>query len=305
LRKIYFALSSTKKGRPILDGLLLSSDPGRIAFIFYASPTNIANCASQDSVTIVVEETNPLTVDAVASTESIDCPGDPVDFVSTASGGVPGYNYQWIELVGNNSNIVNSDSAFTANPNINDFYSYIVQVTDFCDEIAFDTLMVEVNLPDPLSVEDEVLCVGSGGQLNITGGSGNYFLSSELLEFDNPSQPNFPTNNAGIFQILIADQCSAIQPVTALVEINGCSINVPNIFTPNGDNKNDALVFEGLLDYPNGSTLIVKNRWGKEVYSSTSYQNDWSPRDLPEGTYYFILQTTLDEDIAGYITLTR
>ncbi|MFZ6052413.1 T9SS type B sorting domain-containing protein [Halocola ammonii] len=268
-------------------------------FIFLTHPNGIPECITQDTITVEVNDEDPLVMDVEVIGES-DCPGDPIQLSVVAEGGFPGYTYEWTDL--NLTTVFSVDSVANVNPQTSTVYE--IAVSDQCETITQE-IEVPVNLPEPLSVDNEVLCVGSGGQLNISGGSGNFFLTSDLLEFEDPTQPNFPTNNAGVFQILIADQCSAIQPVTALIEINGCSINVPNIFSPNGDNINDALVFEGLLDYPNGSTLIVKNRWGREVYSSTSYQNDWSPSDLPEGTYYYILQTTLDEDIAGYITLVR
>jgi hypothetical protein len=32
------------------------------------------------------------------------------------------------------------------------------------------------------------------------------------------------------------------------------------------------------------------NRWGAVVYHSDDYRNDWVPRDLHDGTYYYILQ---------------
>lgn len=308
---------------PLVESYIYAWDPGGLVspdsalvttasgydttttFYFTVSPTNITNCVSQDSVTIVVDEIDQLSVDAEISAESTDCPGDPVDLTSVASGGVSEYGYQWIQLVGNSSDIASTDSAFTATPDINDLYTYIIQVTDFCDEMAFDTVMVEVNLPEPLNVADDELCVDESGILNISGGSGEYFLSSEFLNIPNPTEPNYSTSIPGMYEVFVEDDCQAVNPVTAVIDINSCTIRVPNIISPNGDGHNDALVFEGLLDYPRGSSLIVKNRWGKEVYSSADYQNDWSPTDLSEGTYYFILETTLDETIASYITLTR
>ncbi|MBC8112577.1 MAG: gliding motility-associated C-terminal domain-containing protein, partial [Verrucomicrobia bacterium] len=34
---------------------------------------------------------------------------------------------------------------------------------------------------------------------------------------------------------------------------------------------------------------VIYNRWGKEVYKKQNYQNDWTAKDLPTGTYYYHL----------------
>lgn len=82
-------------------------------------------------------------------------------------------------------------------------------------------------------------------------------------------------------------------------------IILPNVFTPNDDGHNDALVFEGVQFYPNTS-LQVMNRWGQEVYASTNYANTWRPaKDIPDGTYYYILKLFTGKEYAGHVTLLR
>ena len=69
-----------------------------------------------------------------------------------------------------------------------------------------------------------------------------------------------------------------------------------NTFTPNGDGQNDVLV---LPQFPEcsvqASEFKVFNRWGKAVFNSKNYANNWDGKndqgtDLPEGTYYYVLQ---------------
>ena len=73
---------------------------------------------------------------------------------------------------------------------------------------------------------------------------------------------------------------------------------VPEVFTPNGDGKNDFFDIRGLDNYPNNS-LQIFNRWGNEVYFAKPYKNDWDgtpnragktgASKLPIGTYFYIL----------------
>ncbi len=82
-------------------------------------------------------------------------------------------------------------------------------------------------------------------------------------------------------------------------------IILPNVFTPNSDGHNDALVFEGAQYYPNTS-LKVMNRWGKEVFSSGNYKNTWKPtKDVPDGTYFYILKLFNGTEYTGSVTLLR
>lgn len=80
--------------------------------------------------------------------------------------------------------------------------------------------------------------------------------------------------------------CSASYTATYEV-IGGIPIEAPNVVTPNGDGNNDQLVFLN-LHYYSRSELVVFDRWGAIVYSSTDYQNNWTP-DVVDGVYYYEL----------------
>jgi len=57
----------------------------------------------------------------------------------------------------------------------------------------------------------------------------------------------------------------------------------------------------------------VYNRWGDLVYNEGPYNNDWAgtfnEQDLPEGTYYYILELDPDNDpsnvLQGFVTVHR
>jgi gliding motility-associated-like protein len=99
-----------------------------------------------------------------------------------------------------------------------------------------------------------------------------------------------------------ADGCTNTYSYTQIVIPT--EIEIPNVFSPNGDNQNDALVFPGVEYYPNTS-LRVFNRWGQAIYESTNYKNNWRAPDVAEGTYFFVLKLANGKDYSGHVTLLR
>lgn len=68
-----------------------------------------------------------------------------------------------------------------------------------------------------------------------------------------------------------------------------------NVITPNGDGKNDYFVVP-----VSNSRFEVFNRWGKSVYLSQDYKNDWGKK-VPNGTYYFTVDTPGGNRCKGWV----
>lgn len=65
-------------------------------------------------------------------------------------------------------------------------------------------------------------------------------------------------------------------------------LQIPNVFTPNGDGKNDVFEIVGLEGFEKVNVKVF-NRWGNEVYSNGNYKNNWDGSNLNEGTYYYLI----------------
>lgn len=103
-----------------------------------------------------------------------------------------------------------------------------------------------------------------------------------------------------------------LQSDTMLVEVE--DIKVPNAFSPNGDGINDLFYIEGIED---GRTyeLAVFNSWGSIVYGPVPYdmtrtETLWDGRgkngeELPDGTYYWILNINNSTAKKGFVILRR
>jgi gliding motility-associated-like protein len=82
-------------------------------------------------------------------------------------------------------------------------------------------------------------------------------------------------------------------------------IIIPNVLTPNGDGLNDIFVIRNLLVY-DYRKIVIFNRWGKAVYTSEGYNNDWDGKGVSDGVYFVvvtILNNGVLEEHTGNITI--
>lgn len=86
---------------------------------------------------------------------------------------------------------------------------------------------------------------------------------------------------------------------------------IPNVITPNGDSNNDTWdLADALFRYPDLDVLIY-NRWGELLYEETGLATAWdgtrNDKDLPDGTYYYMIYLNDEEKnvLSGTITILR
>ena len=91
---------------------------------------------------------------------------------------------------------------------------------------------------------------------------------------------------------------------TVAMDVVGCDVEIVNVFSPNGDEQNDELVFKYLTSFP-GNKLVVFDRWGNLVFEKSNYGNNWRAEGVAEGTYYYVLTIPGKDDMTGTFTLVR
>ena len=128
---------------------------------------------------------------------------------------------------------------------------------------------------------------------------------AELVVKVRSKQPGMVSNTAVVtateFDPNLANNTSTDQK-----EISG--LRIPNVFTPNGDGKNETFYIQHLESFESNEVTII-NRWGSTVYQSNHYLNDWTAPGLADGTYFYIIKvrngTSAWQDYKGYVTVIR
>lgn len=102
--------------------------------------------------------------------------------------------------------------------------------------------------------------------------------------------------------IHVKDRCDSILTTNLIVEV--CELEIPNVFTPNGDGVNDYFFIKGSDQIP--SSVSIYNRWGIKVFESNDYHNDWDGENLPDGVYYYVVRDKkINKVYMGFVQLIR
>jgi gliding motility-associated-like protein len=92
------------------------------------------------------------------------------------------------------------------------------------------------------------------------------------------------------------------------VEVISTHENILYLFTPNNDGFNDYWEIPDLESYGK-CEVRVYNRWGKLVFSSPDYHNEWDGTSngvkLPSAAYYFIIESETEGSITGTVNIVR
>jgi len=255
-------------------------------------------CMGYDTISIHVIP--PLQVD-ISGNVSI-CEGEFTTL--TATGNLAGMTFEWSD-----QSVLDQ---ITVNPGSTQSYSVEASYEN-CPSVQ-DQVEVQVNaIPTVNAPEDLEICFGEtvtvSGQSSIAG-STIYWLPNQVQGSTYTIQPQ-----GSEFVYLYADNNGCISPTDSFfVEVvYGCNVEVPNVFTPNGDNSNDAFTLISQNGIKTLECLII-NRWGQTIRTFDTATFSWDGtndrgEDVSEGTYFYrITGETVSGNLfekQGFVELVR
>ena len=136
-------------------------------------------------------------------------------------------------------------------------------------------------------------------------GEGRYSVDAQGVVTFEPAN-GFTGNSTVRYEV--ADENGLVSNIATIsVVVETRPFKIPNVFTPNGDGKNDVFEIVGIEGFDRVAITVV-NRWGNEVYRNNNYQNNWDGQGLNEGTYYYVIITHdggRQERYAGWVLIKK
>ncbi|MGZ3862907.1 MAG: Ig-like domain-containing protein [Bacteroidia bacterium] len=216
----------------------------------------------------------------------------------TATGGTPGYTYQWTDSTG----AVVGTSATLSGMGTGS-YSLVVTDTLGCKStgstnsftVSGSTAINATFTPSATSGQAPLAVTFANGS---TGAAGyNWTFTGLAGDTSSATNPSFTYNNAGTYTVvLIASNGACKDTAYSVITIDqATSIIIPNIFSPNGDGVNDEFII--MCTGMDKLHCDIFNRWGQLVYTLTAPNQNWDGKlnngnMATEGTYYYMLNAT-------------
>lgn len=256
--------------------------------LYIVTVTNAFGCTNKDSTAITFL---PVVVATIMADKPGICNGDPVEL--KAGGGT---KYIWTDPDGNTLSTL-TDAITIASPTKTTIY--IVGVSDGVCQNNVSSKTIEIKVFEPSNISagaDTCIIKGRSIKLNASGGVNYQWNNVDLIEGpSNISNPTVKPTVETIFTATITDKngCEFSDEVKICVKED--TFKPISIITPNGDGKNDELIFGGLEDFPQ-NTLKIFNRWGNLIFEAEGYQVRGelfnglrNGEKLPADTYYYVL----------------
>lgn len=268
-----------------------------------------SNSGCTTSQTVAVANNTVVPTLSASAAGNLPCGGAGTTTLNATSTST-NVNYVWTgPAISNGSN--------TANPVVAGAGIYIVVVTDNITGCSA-TQTVPVTTTSVLAAFTQNTITGIA-PLTVNFTNQSIGATTYSWSFGNgTSTQSDPSNTfpAGTYTVtLISMNGACTSTADIIIIVNNTLGVIPEVFTPNGDGKNDVFEITGLDSYPNNS-LQIFNRWGNPVYDAKPYKNDWdgSPNTagktgsskLPTATYFYILDLGTGEAkdvIRGFIQL--
>ena len=199
--------------------------------------------------------------------------------------------------------IIDDDTLVAILPNGLGNFSYIFEVEDNFGCSYDTTINVVVNCDDCEEPTVEIpafdtICTGNNYTVNITSPTIEGVLYNWLDANNNVIATGDTVTiiteglSEGTYNYTI-EASNFCETVTAFTEILITPCELPNVITPNGDGNND-FFYTRFAELHNDVQLLIFNRWGRVVYKTDSYGNDWDGvnmkgKKLADGTYFYVM----------------
>ena len=268
---------------------------------YYAQASN-GTCSSLTRTAVT------LTINSTLAQPTSGAVTQPTCSIATGSFSITNYNSAYTYVVSPSTGVSVLGNTVTAPAG-----TYTVTATSgACTSIASTSVTVDAQPTAPVQAT-----LGTVTQPTYTTATGSFSITNYNASYTYVVSPstgvsvsgNTVTAPAGTYTVTATLRaCTSIASINIIVNEQpttlACSMKnmlICKVLTPNNDGFNDYFKITGLEGCNFTFGVKIFNRWGKMVYRSDNYQNDWNGKfdgtgiqigsntALPTGTYYCIV----------------
>jgi gliding motility-associated-like protein len=261
---------------------------------------NSLGCPKDTTFTVSLRTTS-----VTLTTAPLACAGSQVVIGAFEAGN--GVTYKWAPGGETTDSITVNNSTAT---------TYTVTVNNGCPVKV--TIPVTADSPVLTACCDKVILIGDDTTIVAHGDSILSFNWSPSVDCLNPicDSVNVKPTVTTTYTVVGKDRngCETEQIITIIVETPCFNFIVPNVFTPtNPGTLGLDNVFYIKTENLNAWSIVIFDRWGKEMYKSSNPNQYWDGKtegggEAPSGVYYYIINATCQGNTykkQGFVQLIR
>lgn len=241
-----------------------------------------SGCGTDTAFVSVISDPAPsATIDQ--GTDTIICPGQQLTISVTGTGQVA-----WSDGSTGSTFVITGPGNY-----------YVVSTTNCGTDTAFYTVLADTVLAQmsatPLSGQIPL----SVNFTNTSSGADSYFWVFGDGQNSADTNPAHTYTAAGIYDALLIAYSSAgcTDTATIQIQVDSCvySVNIPDVFTPNGDGINDEYFVNNQC--VTSARVYIYNRWGLKIKEFEDANFHWLSETttgslVSEGTYFYVMYFT-------------
>lgn len=259
----------------------------------------------------VIKQIDVFALPTAAFNYTADCPNNQVviDFTDN-SNSVDALNY-WYYDFGGQGTVVSENATQLFNDNGAYTITHIVGTVNGCK----DTITEVINVP---AIPEAGFYYNTSNGLNVgaifnfvdTSNFGSTYFwefgNSTTSSLQNPSSTYFENGNYHVTQFVYGP-LGCYDSVSTWITINTVTTEIntliPNVISPNGDDKNDIWKLEFINILFPDATVEIYNQWGQQLFFSRGYASPWDGTYegslVPDGNYFYVitLNAGLETDV--------
>lgn len=275
---------------------------------YYVETVNASNCSSGTRTPFTITVSQPA---AATATPVTVCSGDNATL--QVQNPQTGFTYNWFNTATGGTPLATGTSYTVNNVTANTTY-YLETINNLsCPAAAFSPVAVSIHqqLAQPVVTVSNVSfssitfswvpVPGATGYEITTNGGANYQSPSSGATGTTHTINGLPGNTTIIIQVRALGTPACVNSILSApvpgTTLSSKEIFVPNVFTPNGDGRNDVLFVLG--NYMRSMRFCIFNQWGELIFLSENPGTGWNGmhkgKQQPVGVYAYTLKVVLQD----------